>query len=210
MNERSPARRRPIAGFTLVELLVVIAIIALLLTLVAPTLFRGKDEANNVACKQKLSEIGKTFQLYRMHHDDKLPPAVGVRFLLGPWKAKEIDNNERYAKIYQCPGDRIDSPIDDESGEVRIADVDQADSSMVSYAARDMKSFPVKYSEAGTQLLVCDDDENEPNHPIGVNVLYADGVVDFFSYEKLEIENAEDFRVGPDAQHEAFRVVTNE
>ena len=69
---------------------------------------------------------------------------------------------------------------------------------------------PLKPRSQERDRRVADDDENEPNHPIGVNVLYADGVVDFFSYEKLEIENAEDFRVGPDAQNEAFRVLTNE
>lgn len=203
-------RPRAVAGFTLVELLVVIAIIALLLTLVTPTLFRGRDSANDVACKQKLKEIGNSFLLYRSHHEDKFPSATGVRFVLAPWKAKEIENNERYAKIYQCPGDRADSPIDEETKEVRIQDVDQADSSMISYSGRDTKAFPIKYSEQGTQLIVCDDDENEPNHPLGVNVLYADGTVDSYSFEKLELANPEDFRIGPDSPFEAFRVLTNE
>jgi len=209
---RSPSSSRVrAAGFTLVELLVVIAIIALLLTLVAPTLFRGKDEANNVACKQKLSEIGKTFLLYRSHHEDKFPSSTGVRFLLAPWKAKEIDQNERYAKIYQCPGDRYDTPIDEESKELRIVDVEQADSSMVSYSGRDTKAFPIKYSDAGKELIACDDDENEPNHPLGINVLYADLSVDFLSFENLGLENpAEDFKVGPEAQIETFRVVSND
>jgi prepilin-type N-terminal cleavage/methylation domain-containing protein/prepilin-type processing-associated H-X9-DG protein len=207
---RPPRANAPSAGFTLVELLVVIAIIALLLTLVTPTLFKGRDEANNVACKQKLSEIGKTFMLYRSHHEDKLPSASGIRFVLAPWKAKEIDNNERYAKIYQCPGDRVDSPLDDETKELRITDVEQADSSMISYSGRDTRAFPIRYSDQGTQLLVCDDDENEPNHPLGVNVLYADGTVDFFSFEKLGLANPDEFRVGADSPNETFRVLTNE
>ena len=204
-------RPRSVAGFTLVELLVVIAIIALLLTLVAPTLFKGKDEANSVACKQKLSEIGKSFLLYRNHHDDKYPSATGVRFLLAPWKAKEIDQNERYAKVYQCPGDRTDTPIDEETKDVRIMDVEQADSSMVSYSGRDTKAFPIKYSDAGKEMIACDDDEGELNHPLGVNVLYADLSVDFLSFETLGLQNpAEEFKVGSEAQIEAFRVVTNE
>jgi len=198
------------AGFTLVELLVVIAIIALLLTLVTPTLFKGRDEANRVACLQKLKEIGNSLQLYRSHHDDKLPAASGIRFLLTPWKSREIDNNERVARIYQCPGDRLDSPFDEETGEIRISDFDQADSSMISYAGRDTRAFPIKYSESGTQLVGCDDDEGEANHAIGVNLLYADGSVDFVLFEKLEIASPEDFRVGPDSTIEKFRVVTND
>ncbi|MFA6133893.1 MAG: type II secretion system protein [Phycisphaerae bacterium] len=60
-------------GFTLVELLVVIAIIALLVSILLPSLGRAKELANQLKCMANLSGIGKAGLVYMADNDDKYP-----------------------------------------------------------------------------------------------------------------------------------------
>jgi prepilin-type N-terminal cleavage/methylation domain-containing protein len=58
------AAKRPSAGFTLVELLVVIAIIALLVTILAPSLGRARELARHVVCLSQMRAIYLAEALY--------------------------------------------------------------------------------------------------------------------------------------------------
>ena len=63
------------AGFTLIELLVVISIIALLLSVLMPSLNQAKKSAKRVVCGSQLKQIGVVAYLYGSENNDWLPPA---------------------------------------------------------------------------------------------------------------------------------------
>ncbi|MBI4579392.1 MAG: prepilin-type N-terminal cleavage/methylation domain-containing protein [Planctomycetes bacterium] len=50
--------RRQTNGFTLIEVLVVVAIIALLISILLPSLSAARDETKNTACKARLNQVG--------------------------------------------------------------------------------------------------------------------------------------------------------
>jgi len=56
-------------GFTLIELLVVIAIIALLMSILMPTLQRAKKSARSIACQASLRQWGLVMKLYADDND---------------------------------------------------------------------------------------------------------------------------------------------
>ena len=61
-------------AFTLVELLVVIAIIALLISILAPSLKMAKDLAKQAVCATHLRAVGNAVALYAGANRDALPP----------------------------------------------------------------------------------------------------------------------------------------
>lgn len=66
-------RTRRSRGFTLVELLVVIAIIALLTSILLPSLAGAREAARRAACGVHMSDIGKALPMYTTDFDDWLP-----------------------------------------------------------------------------------------------------------------------------------------
>jgi len=57
-------RHRSRRGFTLIELLVVVSIIALLISILLPSLSRAKEQAKLVACQSNISSVGKVLLTY--------------------------------------------------------------------------------------------------------------------------------------------------
>ncbi len=93
-------------AFTLIELLVVIAIIALLLSILMPSLRSARNQAKGVTCRNNLKQIGLAFILYTEDNEGKFPRNGGiwiVRFL--PYIGGQGDQDEDYREmgVYNCP-----------------------------------------------------------------------------------------------------------
>lgn len=65
-------------AFTLIELLVVIAIIALLLSILMPSLRKVKVIARDVMCKTNMHQWGLIFSSYLSDHDNKFNQGIGA------------------------------------------------------------------------------------------------------------------------------------
>jgi prepilin-type N-terminal cleavage/methylation domain-containing protein/prepilin-type processing-associated H-X9-DG protein len=68
------ARRRRPGGFTLIELLVVVAIIALLISILLPSLHSARDQTKAVVCGTQLKQMGGAYEMYFMDNGDRLFP----------------------------------------------------------------------------------------------------------------------------------------
>jgi prepilin-type N-terminal cleavage/methylation domain-containing protein/prepilin-type processing-associated H-X9-DG protein len=69
MSKQSVRRK----GFTLVELLVVIGIIALLISILLPSLNRARETANRVKCGSNMRQVGQAILLYANENKGNYP-----------------------------------------------------------------------------------------------------------------------------------------
>ena len=81
MSAAAPAPdvvRRPARGFTLVELLVVIGIIAILISILIPTLARARDAAGRTQCLSNLRSVYTLMKIYEVNYKGLVPMGVGA------------------------------------------------------------------------------------------------------------------------------------
>ena len=89
-------------GFTLVELLVVIAIIALLMSILMPSLSRTKRQAKLVICQSQLKEWASCFSMYTDDNDSSFMPGRDQNHWKETWWAI-LEPCYRDRELLCCP-----------------------------------------------------------------------------------------------------------
>jgi prepilin-type N-terminal cleavage/methylation domain-containing protein/prepilin-type processing-associated H-X9-DG protein len=93
-------------GFTISELLVVVAVIALLASLLIPTLSRSRDSAWRVRCLTHLHQVQIATSMYSLENKDYLPAVASDT----KWPSR-LQPNLKEALVLVCPIDNLDSLI---------------------------------------------------------------------------------------------------
>jgi prepilin-type N-terminal cleavage/methylation domain-containing protein/prepilin-type processing-associated H-X9-DG protein len=119
MFHSSNRRTRTSHAFTLVELLVVIGIIALLISILLPSLSRAREEGNRIKCLSNMRQLAQAFIMYaNSHQKDTLPRPAGGGATTEDWIYWETTrdiNESRIApfisgskfnvEVLRCPSD---------------------------------------------------------------------------------------------------------
>ncbi len=192
-SRRAHGRTATGAGFTLVELLVVIGIIAVLLSILLPSVNLARKRANRTACASNLRQLGQFFQMYLQDSKNKLPLVNSMPSAIPPINAGPsiVKLLEPYVKtsvrVYECPADTI------------LTDTPGTPSGYVTYYKREQSSYQynpwLSAMHAGGTLtdttffrmgqsklvyLMCDYESfhNSKGQPYSMNFLFADFRVD--------------------------------
>ena len=131
-------------AFTLTELLVVMAIIAVLFSLMMPTLAKAKMRANQIACFNNVKQLHLAWLLYAHDNNDRLVYNLGgteIKQILGrnqsynwansvlSWELDPDNTNTTLntqaalgpygasaARVFRCPSDRVVSKLQRKAG----------------------------------------------------------------------------------------------
>ena len=100
-------------GFTLVELLVVISIIALLISLLLPSLRKAREMAKSTVCLSNMRQMGLSLTTYAFENDDYIP-AASCGSANSPEENYWLCVLQKYARqplIAKCPKDQTKRPF---------------------------------------------------------------------------------------------------
>lgn len=198
-------------GFTLIELLVVIAIIALLVSILVPSLTRAKQITRGTVCLSNMRSTGLAIQMYAAKNDDLYPPSscAANENPAESWWIHSLQPYSGTSLLYRCPSDESvhfldwdDPPPQEQWGEYRWASYStnaRFDTPLYAQLARVPRPSETIYAcETPKSVLGADHvhpemwfgPEDPPNHVaherhLGqANYLFADGHVAQLPLEK--------------------------
>lgn len=109
---------RNIVKFTLIELLIVIAIIAILLSILLPSLYNAREKAKIAVCASNLKQISNTISLYSKNNEERFPNyRSSCVSWIGPAGAQSTTQTNKplneylinsHETISQCPSKKAD------------------------------------------------------------------------------------------------------
>jgi len=104
-NRRSPSACS--RGFTLIEVMVVVAIIALLVSIMLPSLKSARATARSAKCASNMSQAIKGVNL-RMAEDRAQNVQWSTNF---GWATSSLKSNKGFSEIFVCPDDPAPRPV---------------------------------------------------------------------------------------------------
>ena len=122
---------RRTGGFTLIELLVVVSIIALLISILLPSLRKAREQSRTVVCMSNLKQMGNAFAYYGDEYRQQSPPnrlrssatapsgGTPPEFKDSDWwyyshmvpkhipPDKRSSTNAAFGGVFKCPSDTV-------------------------------------------------------------------------------------------------------
>ena len=164
-------------GFTLIELLIVIAIIALLTTLLAPSLGRMRAAARRSHCQGNLHAVGVGFRMYLDRYRERMPIAAQLPSAEPelPSIAEVLKLDVSSAEVFHCPADVEENYFKNEGTSYEYP-------SFLRDKQVDNTFLGKHWGETMTPVLYdFEPFHNEPDKPGAMNFLFGDGHVDALS-----------------------------
>ena len=220
-------RRRK--GFTLIELLVVIAIIALLVSILLPTLGKAREMARRVKCGMNLKSIGTALHMYQ-GDQEVMPTLAGSDLAIGSqsraprsessrelfWERQDtcipqsywllVDAGHVSERSFECPSDGGYERPDTGSDELGFEKQENVSYALQPTAYEDNEAYPGASSQSPGTFVVGDRPSEEDlmkmhseNHAGSGSNLLAVG--GNVKWNDKNVEGAKKNQVGPHQNH---------
>jgi prepilin-type N-terminal cleavage/methylation domain-containing protein len=75
-KERSARRAKFASAFTFIELMIVLGILAILISILFPTLSKAREKAREIKCASNLRQLSVAFLSFAADHDRRLPGSI--------------------------------------------------------------------------------------------------------------------------------------